>query len=106
MAGRSLLRKLSSGAGLGEWSDKILGPEPPPVDLAEADQLNALHDRLLGLCCRHGALQERRVRALSPGRYRTHRGRAAAVSFDPRAREPALGSIQAGLVMFPITAFN
>ena len=33
MAGRSLLRKLSSGAGRGEWSDKILGPEPPPVDL-------------------------------------------------------------------------
>ncbi|EOD05850.1 hypothetical protein EMIHUDRAFT_450374 [Emiliania huxleyi CCMP1516] len=31
-----------------------LGAEPPPVDLAEADQLNALHDRLLGLCCRHG----------------------------------------------------
>ena len=31
-----------------------LGTEPPPVDLAEADQLNALHDRLLGLCCRHG----------------------------------------------------
>ena len=55
--GSLLIRSLIPDAVLAGWRRQFAAAaaaHEPPVDLAEADQLNALHDRLLGLCCRHG----------------------------------------------------